>query len=78
MRVSIGATGDSWQKKVVEPCVDVVKRFLSDDSTVLPNTSASDGVVGSVRAPSTSRELWMQYVCEVTLVFRELYYMHRR
>lgn len=58
------ATGDSWQKKVVEPCVDVVKRFLSDDSTVLPNTSASDGVVGSVRALSTSRELWMQYVCE--------------
>ncbi|EES02135.1 tRNA dimethylallyltransferase 2 isoform X1 [Sorghum bicolor] len=56
------ATGDSWQKKVVEPCVDVVKRFLSDDSTVLPSTSASDGVVGSVRGPS--RELWTQYVCE--------------
>lgn len=49
------ATDDSWQKKVVEPCVDVVRRFLSDDSTVLPSTSASD--------PS-SRELWTQYVCE--------------
>jgi tRNA dimethylallyltransferase len=71
VHVSIGATGDSWQKKVVEPCVDVVKRFLSDDSTVLPSTSASDGVVGSVRGPS--RELWTQYVCEVTLFFRELY-----
>lgn len=76
--ILIGATGDSWQKKVVKPCVDIVKRFLSDDSTVLPSTSASDGVVASVRAAPPSRELWTQYVCEVRLVFRELYCMHTK
>lgn len=57
----IGAAGDSWQKKVVEPCVDVVKRFLSDGLTLFPSASASDGVAS---AGTPSRELWTQYVCE--------------
>ena len=54
----LGATGNSWNKEVVEPCVDVVKSFLSDGTTCLPSTNASDGI--------GERELWTQYVCEVT------------
>jgi len=47
---------NSWNKEVVEPCVDVVKSFLSDGTTCLPSTNASDGI--------GERELWTQYVCE--------------
>ncbi|RLN24779.1 tRNA dimethylallyltransferase 2 isoform X1 [Panicum miliaceum] len=49
-------TGNSWNKEVVEPCVDVVKSFLSDGTTCLPSTNASDGI--------GEREVWAQYVCE--------------
>lgn len=49
-------TGDSWNHEVVEPCVDVVKRFLADGAACLPSTNASDGI--------GERELWTQYVCE--------------
>ncbi|KAF8646861.1 hypothetical protein HU200_065666 [Digitaria exilis] len=49
-------TGDSWDKEVVEPCADVVKRFLSEDTAGLASTTASDGI--------GERELWTQYVCE--------------
>ncbi|PUZ52826.1 hypothetical protein GQ55_5G004700 [Panicum hallii var. hallii] len=49
-------TGNSWNKEVVEPCVDVVKSFLSDGTTCLPSTNASDDI--------GEREVWTQYVCE--------------
>ncbi|CAO1943201.1 unnamed protein product [Urochloa humidicola] len=49
-------TGNSWNKEVVEPCVDVVKRFLSDGTACSPSTDCSDGI--------GERELWTQYVCE--------------
>lgn len=52
--------GDSWHKKVVEPCVDIVKRFLSNDTT-LTSTDSSNGIG---RPRLASRELWTQYVCE--------------
>jgi tRNA dimethylallyltransferase len=66
--ILLGATGqESWNNEVVEPCVDAVKRFLSEGAVSLPSTtSASDGTGG--------RELWTQYVCEVTnTVTLELY-----
>ncbi|KAL6616790.1 hypothetical protein ACP70R_039060 [Stipagrostis hirtigluma subsp. patula] len=53
-------TGESWQKKVVEPCVDVVKRFLSEGAT-LTSPDASNGIGNPV---ISSRDLWTQYVCE--------------
>ncbi|TVU37013.1 hypothetical protein EJB05_18976 [Eragrostis curvula] len=53
-------TGDSWHKKVVEPCVHIVKRFLSGNATstgaAASNVSGSPGV--------SSKELWVQYICE--------------
>ncbi|KAG2594434.1 hypothetical protein PVAP13_5NG645500, partial [Panicum virgatum] len=56
-------TGNSWNKEVVEPCVDVVKSFLSDGTTCLPSTNASDHI--------GERELWTQYVREVTSGLRQ-------
>lgn len=55
-----GATADSWNMKVVKPCVDIVRDFLSDD-TILASRDGSS-VTGSPRM--SSRELWTQYVCE--------------
>ncbi|CAO1947378.1 unnamed protein product [Urochloa humidicola] len=47
---------NSWNKEVVEPCVDVVERFLSDGTACTPSMGCSDGI--------GERELWTQYVCE--------------
>lgn len=59
--IFLGATADSWNMKVVKPCVDIVRDFLSDD-TILASRDGSS-VTGSPRM--SSRELWTQYVCEV-------------
>uniref|UniRef100_A0A0D9YKK2 Uncharacterized protein n=1 Tax=Oryza glumipatula TaxID=40148 RepID=A0A0D9YKK2_9ORYZ len=48
-----GATADSWNMKVVKPCVDIVRDFLSDD-TILASRDGSS-VTGSPRM--SSREL---------------------
>uniref|UniRef100_A0A0D9YKK1 Uncharacterized protein n=1 Tax=Oryza glumipatula TaxID=40148 RepID=A0A0D9YKK1_9ORYZ len=44
-----GATADSWNMKVVKPCVDIVRDFLSDD-TILASRDGSS-VTGSPRMP---------------------------
>uniref|UniRef100_J3L891 tRNA dimethylallyltransferase n=2 Tax=Oryza brachyantha TaxID=4533 RepID=J3L891_ORYBR len=54
------ATADSWNKKVVKPCVDIVRGFLSNDTTLA--SSDRSNVTGSSKM--SSRELWIQYVCE--------------
>ncbi|KAL6853982.1 hypothetical protein ACP4OV_020011 [Aristida adscensionis] len=53
-------TGNSWQQNVVEPCVDILKRFLSE-CTTSTSPNASDGIGNP---GISSRELWTQYVCE--------------
>ncbi|XP_044453187.1 tRNA dimethylallyltransferase 2 isoform X1 [Triticum aestivum] len=53
-------TGDSWHVKVIKPCADTVRRFLSNDTTLASKDSTNDG--GGTRL--ASRELWTQYVCE--------------
>uniref|UniRef100_A0ACD5U9X4 Uncharacterized protein n=1 Tax=Avena sativa TaxID=4498 RepID=A0ACD5U9X4_AVESA len=53
-------TGHSWGIKVVKPCADVVRRFLSNDTTLAIKDSSDD--IGGTRV--ASRELWTQYVCE--------------
>ncbi|KAF7008644.1 hypothetical protein CFC21_023359 [Triticum aestivum] len=53
-------TGDSWHVKVIKPCADTVRRFLSNDTTLASKDCSIDG--GGTRL--ASRELWTQYVCE--------------
>jgi hypothetical protein len=45
----------------VKPCADIVRRFLSNNTT-LASKDSSDNIGGTRVA---SRELWTQYVCEV-------------
>ncbi|KAK3163121.1 hypothetical protein QOZ80_1BG0097940 [Eleusine coracana subsp. coracana] len=53
-------TGDSWHKKVVEHCVNIVKRFLS---RIVTSTGATASDVSG--SPGTSsKELWVQYICK--------------
>lgn len=55
---SAGRSEDSWRRAVVEPCVSLVKAFLSRES-VSP--------AGSAVPPSlASRDLWTRYICEVS------------
>ena len=61
MYILLGTTGDSWHVKVIKPCADTVRRFLSNDTTLASKDSTNDG--GGTRL--ASRELWTQYVCEV-------------
>ncbi|XP_073007363.1 tRNA dimethylallyltransferase 2 isoform X1 [Typha latifolia] len=54
-------TGDLWQRKVVEPCVALVKSFLLQSSS----SSTSGKALGDVLSKGlVSRDLWAQYVCE--------------
>ncbi|KAM3386097.1 hypothetical protein ACQJBY_009635 [Aegilops geniculata] len=53
-------TGDSWHVKVIKPCADTVRKFLSNDTTLASKDCSNDG--GGTRL--ASRELWTQYVCE--------------
>ncbi|KAL5229264.1 hypothetical protein ABZP36_017529 [Zizania latifolia] len=51
---------DSWNMKVVKHCVDIVRGFLSKDTTL----ASRDGS-NVIRSPRmSSKELWTQYVCE--------------
>nr|XP_029116061.1 tRNA dimethylallyltransferase 2 isoform X1 [Elaeis guineensis] len=53
--------GDSWQTKVVEPCVNIVRTFLFERA----NSSTGVAMVGNDQCQKlVSRDLWTQYVCE--------------
>lgn len=61
MQIYLGTTGESWNKKVVEPCAHIVKEFLSGSATSTGTTACN--ISGS---PGTSsKELWVQFICEV-------------
>ncbi|ERM98158.1 hypothetical protein AMTRI_Chr01g103870 [Amborella trichopoda] len=49
-------SSESWLKLVVEPCVDTIKSFLSDEATV--------GIQSEKISNLASRDLWTQYICE--------------
>jgi hypothetical protein len=61
MQILLGSNGDVWHNKVMEPCVDIVKRFLSGNATSTGANSSS--VSGSPEI--SSKELWIQYICQV-------------
>lgn len=54
-------TGDLWQTKVVELCVNIVRTFLFERASSLTGTAAT----GSDQSQKlVSRDLWTQYICE--------------
>lgn len=62
-----GNSGNSWHANVVQPCVDVVSSFLSEEEVTLTITKE----LNDVRSQScVSRDLWSQYVCEVCMLLR--------
>jgi hypothetical protein len=65
VHILLGTTGHSWDIKVVQPCADIVTRFLSKDTALVCKNSSDD--IGGTRV--ASRELWTQYVCEVIVFF---------
>lgn len=60
------SSGDSWQTKVVEPCVNIVRTFLFERANSLTGVA----MVGNGECQKlVSRDLWTQYICEVSLLF---------
>ncbi|MQL76831.1 hypothetical protein Taro_009240 [Colocasia esculenta] len=56
----LSKSDDSWQRAVVDPCVSLVKVFLSKDPTSLTGSHPND----ATRKSLASRDLWTQHICE--------------
>lgn len=56
-----GKSDDIWSKQVVEPAVKIIRSFLSHDAN-----SVSDDVPSDTGTKILARDLWTQYVCEVS------------
>ncbi|XP_042520402.1 tRNA dimethylallyltransferase 2 [Macadamia integrifolia] len=52
---------ESWHKQVVQPAVDIIKSFLSEDRS---SGLKSDTLNVTERQKFVPRDLWSQYICE--------------
>ncbi|KAF8403234.1 hypothetical protein HHK36_011335 [Tetracentron sinense] len=52
---------DSWAKQVVEPSVNIIRSFLSEDASSVPDSETLNGMEGD---KLIQRDLWTRYVCE--------------
>ncbi|XP_057956356.1 tRNA dimethylallyltransferase 2 [Malania oleifera] len=57
----ISNSGDSWAAGVVVPSVKIIRSFLNEDASLLPDSEAKSGTGGSLLV---ERDLWTQYICE--------------
>ena len=58
-----GNSNASWAADVVEPSVKIIRSFLRDDASSIPDL---EGINGAGEPKSTNRDLWTQYICKVS------------
>ncbi|XP_026439020.1 tRNA dimethylallyltransferase 2-like isoform X1 [Papaver somniferum] len=58
---SAGDFDEVWPRQVVEPVVNIIKSFLLEDSSSIPNSEKLDPVQTQMK---DARDLWTQFVCE--------------
>lgn len=51
----------SWAADVVEPSVKIIRSFLRDDASSIPDLEGRNGAEG---LKSINRDLWTQYICK--------------
>ncbi|KAI3838866.1 hypothetical protein MKX03_002642 [Papaver bracteatum] len=56
-----GDFDEAWPRQVVEPVVNIIKSFLLQDSSSIPNSEKLDPVQTQMK---DARDLWTQFVCE--------------
>lgn len=61
----LGKSDDIWAEQVVEPAVEIVRSFLSQEASLVPGKEAPN----STGTRILERELWTQYVCKVSNVY---------
>ncbi|KAI3997345.1 hypothetical protein MKX01_003148 [Papaver californicum] len=59
----LGDFDEAWPRKVVEPSVNIIKSFLLEDSSSIPNSEKLDPVQTQMK---DARDLWTQFVCEAS------------
>lgn len=59
-------SGDSWTTRVVEPCMNIIKSFLYENISLVRNSK----MLNCSDIQSVARDLWTQYVCEVSVLHR--------
>ncbi|OVA03620.1 tRNA isopentenyltransferase [Macleaya cordata] len=52
----------SWPRHVVEPSVNIIKSFLWEDASSMPNSDNLNSM--QIQSAVDLRDLWTQYVCE--------------
>lgn len=58
-----GNSEDKWQRKVIEPCVEIVSKFMLEEDS---SSHTQQEFCDLKRQNVPSRDLWSQFVCEVS------------
>ncbi|RVX20182.1 tRNA dimethylallyltransferase 2 [Vitis vinifera] len=59
--LDLGNPSASWAADVVEPSVKIIRSFLRDDASSIPDLEGRNGAEG---LKSINRDLWTQYICK--------------
>lgn len=59
----VGQSDDTWAAEVVGPAVELVKSFLNQDATLVPDSVTPN----STEMNMIQRDLWTQYTCKVRI-----------
>ncbi|XP_026426453.1 tRNA dimethylallyltransferase 2-like [Papaver somniferum] len=57
----LGDFDEAWPRQVVEPSVNIIKSFLLEESSSIPNSEKLDPVQIQMK---DARDLWTQFICE--------------
>lgn len=65
MYVLLGKAGDIWHTKIVGDCVDLLRTFLCENASSL---ACSEELGDAQSQVLVSKDLWTQYICEVSFL----------
>lgn len=59
--IHIGKADNTWATEVVGPAVEMIRSFLNQDSSLVPDSDTPD----TTGVNTMQRDLWTQYTCKV-------------
>lgn len=59
--IHIGKADNTWATEVVGPAVEMIRSFLNQDSSLVPDSDTPD----TTGVNTLQRDLWTQYTCKV-------------
>lgn len=60
----LGKSDDSWALQVVEPAEKIIRSFLNENASSMPDLEAPNNTGPKL----IQRDLWTQYICQVSIL----------